>query len=157
VIRTALVGGSLLLAVVVAVVVGVFAYHSDAANRAQGAPAEATVNAAFEEAERSWRRNIDWPPVHRLVLTSAEEYGTGIYLFVFDMYYWFGIGSGYMTFGSESQGTQTRATACSDGGIVRDGGLAGVAERGSDRGLLEARAGCTRAYGAGRVVAPTAR
>jgi hypothetical protein len=142
---------------VVAVVVGVFAYHSDAANRAQDAPAEAAVTAAFEEAERSWRMNIDWPPVHRLVLTSAEEYGTGIYLFVFDIYYWFGIGSGYMTFGPESPGTQTRATACSDGGVVRDGGFAGVAERASDGGLLETRAGCKRVYGAGRVVAPTAR
>jgi hypothetical protein len=151
VIRAALVGALLVSAFVVVTVVGVFAYHSDAATRAQDAPADAAVTSAFEEAERQWRRNVDWPPVHRLVLTSAEEYGTGIYLFVFNIYSWFGIGSGYVTHGPEMR------TACGGGGMVRDGGFAGIAERRSDTGLLETRAGCTRTYGSGRVVAPAAR
>lgn len=155
-IRAVLVGAALVCAVVVVVVVGVLAYHSAAAGRAQDAPAEAAVTAAFEEAETRWRSHIDWP-VHRLVLTSAEEYGTGIYLFVFDVYSWFGIGSGYVTHCPEPDGADVRVTACSGGGIVRDGGFAGIGERVSAEGLLETRAEWTRAYGSGRVVAPTVR
>jgi hypothetical protein len=147
VIRAALVGGSLLLAVVV----GIFAYHSDAANRAQDAPADIAVTTAFDEEERRWRRNIDWLPVHRLVLTSAEEYGTGKYLFVFDVYTWFGIGSGFATHCPEPQPSECPTL----GGIVRNGGFAGVGARASDSDLTETRAGWTRTYGSGRVVAPT--
>ena len=135
---------------VMAVVVGVFAYHSAAASRAKEAPADTAVATAFEEAGRRWRRNVGWPPLHRLVLTSAEEYGTGTYLFVFDVYNWFGIGSAFVTHGPEP-----RATSCTGGGMVRDGGFAGIGERVSDAGLLEMRTGCTRTYGSGRVVAPT--
>jgi len=156
VIRTALVGGLLLFAVLVAVVVGVFAYHSAAAGRALDAPADAAVATAFEAEERRWRRNIDWPPVHRLVLTSAEEYGTGKYLFVFDVYTWFGIGSGFATHCPEPQATEVR-TCPTLGGIVRDGGFSGMGARASDSDLLETRAGWTRAYGSGRVVAPIVR
>ena len=151
-----LVGGLLLFGVVVAVVVGVFAYHSAAAGRAQDAPADAAVTTAFDEEQRRWRRNIDWPPVHRLVLTSAEEYGTGKYLFVFDVYTWFGIGSGYATHCPEPQPGEVR-TCSTLGGLVRDGGFAGMGVRPIDSDLPERRAGWTRAYGSARVVAPIAR
>jgi hypothetical protein len=85
-------------------------------------------------------------PVHRLALSSAEEYGSGNYLFVFDVYSWYGIGSGYVTHGE--------GTGCGGGGLIRDGGLAGIGENASDQGLEETRAGCARAHGPGRIVAP---
>lgn len=81
-------------------------------------------------------------PVHRLALSSAEEYGSGNYLFVFDVYAWLGIGSGYV------------APSCGGGGIVRYGGLAGIGDNYAPTGLEDARAQCSRAHGAGRLVAP---
>jgi hypothetical protein len=132
-----------------AVVLGVYAYHAVAASRAQDAATSPAVTAAFEEAARGWRSHMDVPD-HRLVLTSAEEYGSGNYLFVFDVYNWFGIGSGYVTYGPEIR-------TCGGGGILRHGGFAGIGEIASDDGLRETRATCARDYGTGRVVAPTAR
>jgi hypothetical protein len=149
IIRAAVVAVLLALATVVVLVVGVFAYHSDAAGRAQDAPADPAVTAAFKDAERTWRRHIDLP-VHRLVLTSAEEYGAGNYVFVFDFYTWFGIGSGWATHGSETR-------TCGGGGMMSDGGFAGFGEVGSEGGLRDTRATCARDYGPGRVVAPTGR
>jgi hypothetical protein len=131
-----------------AVLVAVFAYHSDAAGRAQNVPADATVTAAFEEAARAWRHNIDWPLTHRLVLRSAEHYGDGTYIFVFDSYNWFSIGSGYVAYGPVMR-------TCGGGGFLRDGGFAGIGEVASDDGLRETRAACARDYGPGRVVAPS--
>jgi hypothetical protein len=139
----------LVVFVACAAVVGVFAYHAAAADRASDAPTSAAVRAAFAEAGRSWRSHIDLP-VHRLALTSAEQYGSGNYLFVFDAYFWFGIGSGYVTHGG--------GTGCGgSGGLIRDGGVAGIGEHAapdSDSMLAEARAQCARAHGPGRLVAP---
>jgi hypothetical protein len=130
-------------------VVGVLGYHAAAASRASDAPASVAARAAFAEAGRSWRSHIDLP-VHRLALTSAEEYGTGNYLFVFDAYFWFGIGSGYVTHGE--------GTACGgSGGLMRDGGVAGIGEHAAsdaDSMLAETRAQCAHAHGPGRLVAP---
>jgi hypothetical protein len=129
--------------------VGVLGYNAFAASRASDAPTSAAVRAAFAEAGRSWRSHIDLP-VHRLALTSAEEYGSGNYLFVFDAYFWYGIGSGYVTDGG--------GTGCGgSGGLMRDGGVAGIGEHAasdSDSMLAEARAQCARAHGPGRIVAP---
>lgn len=126
---------------------GVLGYHAVAASRASDAPTTAAVSAAFAEAGRGWRRHIDLP-VHRLALTSADEYGSGIYLFVFDVYGWYGIRSGYVTHGSEG-------TACAGGGgLLRHGGFAGIGENAADSALQDARAQCTRADGPGRLVAP---
>jgi hypothetical protein len=138
---TALVGA----VVASAFVVGILAYHAAAASRASDAATTAVARAAFAEAAGSWRRHIDLP-VHRLALTSAEEYGSGNYLFAFDVYGWFGIGSGYVTYGE--------GTACGGGGLIRDGGFAGIGENASDSGLQETRAQCARAHGPGRLVAP---
>jgi hypothetical protein len=129
---------------VCAVVFGVIGYHAIAASRAQDPPAPAGVRAAFEDAARGWRSHIDLP-VHRLVLASAEDYGNGTYLFVFDVYTWFGVGSGYATSGAET-GT------CDGGGLIRDGGFAGFGGIASDDGLRETRATCTRGHGPGRVI-----
>ena len=129
---------------VCAVVLGVIAYHAIAASRAQDAPAPPAVHVAFEDAGRSWRSHIDLP-VHRVVLASAEEYGNGTYLFVFDVYTWFGVGSGYVTAGPETR-------TCGGGGLTRDGGFAGFGGIASDDGLKETRANCTQAYGPGRVI-----
>jgi hypothetical protein len=138
------------------IVVGVIAYHSAAAGRAEGAPADAVVTAAFETAARTWRRHIDWPPVHRLVLTSAEEYGTGNYVFVFDAYNWFGISTGYATACSERSDIEARVNSCGGGGVLRHGGFAGFGGHVTPNpGLTEARAGLARRYGPGRVVAPS--
>ena len=143
------VGAALLVALVgCAVVVGVLGYHAVAANRASDAPTTAAVLSAFADAGRGWRSHIDLP-VHRLALTSAEEYGSGNYLFVFDAYFWYGIGSGYVTHGE--------GTGCGGGGLMRDGGLAGIGEHAAsdfDSVLAETRAQCARAYGPGRLVAP---
>ncbi len=126
-------------------VIGVLGYHAAAASRASDATTTAAVRAAFAEAAGSWRSHIDLP-VHRLALTSAEEYGSGNYLFVFDAYFWYGIGSGYVSHGE--------GTGCGGGGgLIRDGGLAGIGENASDMGLQETRAQCARAYGPGRLVA----
>jgi hypothetical protein len=132
-----------------AVVLGVFVYHAVAASRAQDAGTSPAVKAAFEEAARGWRSHMDRPD-HRLALTSAEEYGSGNYLFVFDVYNWFGIGSGYATYGPETR-------TCGGGGILRHGGFAGIGAIASDDGLRDTRATCARDYGPGRVVAPTGR
>lgn len=142
---------ALLVAVVgCAGAVGVLGYHAVAANRASDAPTTAAVRAAFAEAGRGWRSHIDLP-VHRLALSSAEKYGSGNYLFVFDVYSWYGIGSGYVTHGPEG-------TACAgSGGLLSDGGFAGIGENAASDGdtlLAEARAQCARAHGPGRVVAP---
>lgn len=142
IILVALVGA----AVLCAVVLGVFAYHAIAASRAQDAPAPAAVTAAFEEAARGWVSTVGLP-VHRVVLSSAEEYGSGIYVFVFDVYTWIGIGSGYVTYGPETR-------ACGGGGVIRNGGLAGIGGIVSEDGLRETRGTCTRVYGPGRVIAP---
>jgi hypothetical protein len=139
-------GVALLVALVAcAAVVGVLGYHAVAAGRASDSPTSAAVRAAFAEAAPGWRSHIDLP-VHRLALTSAEEFGSGNYLFVFDVYSWFGIGSGYVTHGV--------GIACGGGGLVRDGGFAGIGENASDSGLRDTRAQCTRAYGPGRPVGP---
>ena len=127
-----------------AVVFGVMAYHAIAASRAQDAPAPAAVRAAFDDAARSWRSHIDLP-VHRVVLAYAEEYGSGTYVFVFDVYTWFGIGSGYVTWGPETR-------TCGGGGLIRDGGFAGFGGIASDDGLRETRVTCTQRYGPGRLV-----
>jgi hypothetical protein len=136
---------ALIAALGCAVVVGVLGYHAVAASRASDAPTTAAVRAAFADAGRGWRSQVDLP-VHRLALSSAEEYGSGNYLFVFDVYSWYGIGSGYMTHGE--------GTGCGGGGLIRDGGLAGIGENASDQGLEETRASCARAHGPGRVLAP---
>lgn len=128
-------------AVVSAIVLGVFAYYAVAAARAHDVPTSAAVNAAFAEAGRGWVRHTDIP-VHRLALSSAEEFGSGSYLFVFDVYTWLGIGSGYV------------AQGCGGGGIVRYGGFAGIGDIASETALEDARAQCIRAYGPGRPVAP---
>lgn len=136
------IGAALVLAAVMCVIVlGALGYYAVAASRAQDLPAGAAVNAAFAEARRSWVRHMDIP-VHRLALSSAEEYGSGNYLFVFDVYAWLGIGSGYA------------APSCGGGGIVRYGGLTGIGDNSAPTGLEEARAQCIRAHGAGRLVAP---
>jgi hypothetical protein len=141
-ILVALIAASLLCAVVF----GVIAYHAFAASRAQDPPAPAAVRAAFEDAARVWRSHID-APVHRLVIASAEEYGSGTYLFVFDVYTWFGVGSGYATANQESR-------PCGGGGWIRNGGFAGFGGIASDDGLRETRAACTHGYGPGRVIVP---
>jgi hypothetical protein len=145
IILTALAGGAILCAVLLSV----FAFHAIAASRAQDAPATPALAAAFEEAGRGWRSHMDLP-VHRLVLASAEEYGTGNYVFMFDVYHWFGIGSGYVTYGPETR-------TCGGGGMLRNGGFAGIGEVASDDGLRESRAACADDYGPGRIVAPTGR
>jgi hypothetical protein len=132
-----------------AAVVGILGYHAVAARRASDAPTSAAVRTAFAEAASGWRRHMDLP-IHRLALSSAEEYGSGNYLFVFDVYSWYGIGSGYVTHGE--------GTGCGGGGgLIRDGGFAGIGENApsdSDSLLAEARAQCTQAHGPGRLVAP---
>jgi hypothetical protein len=141
------IGAALVLAAVMCVIVlGALAYYAVAANRGQDVPASPAVNAAFAEARRSWVRHMDIP-VHRLALSSAEEYGSGNYLFVFDVYTWVGIGSGYMTHASEERG-------CGGGGIVRYSEFAGIGIHSSDTRIQDARAQCIRAYGPGRLVAP---
>ena len=137
IIRTVLVGAL----VPCVVVLGILAYHAAAASRATDARTTETVRAAFVQAASGWRRHIDLP-VQRLALSSAEEYGSGNYIFVFDVYSWYGIGSGYVTHGDAG------------GGLIRDGGFAGIGEQGSDSGLQETRAAWTRTYGPGRLVAP---
>ena len=130
-----------------AVGIGILVYHAGAADRARDVPADPTVFAAFEEAGRRWRSHMDMP-VRRLVLTSAEQYAGENYLFVFDAYAWFGIGSGFMTSGPEK-------TRCSgSGGLIRDGGFAGIGEFVEPSNLTDQRSECTAAYGPGRVVAP---
>lgn len=145
-----MIGAAFLVAAIgCAAVIGVLVYHAIAANRASDAPATAAVRAAFAEGARSWRSNMDLP-IHRLTLSSAEEYGSSNYLFVFDVYSWYGIGSGYVAHGTDG-------SACSGGGLMRDGGFAGIGENAasdSDSRLAEARAQCTRAHGPGRLVAP---
>jgi hypothetical protein len=149
VIRVALVTVGL-AALLVCAVVGVLVYHAVAADRAQDVPASPAVVGAFEEAGRSWQSHMDLP-VRRLALLSAEEYGSGVYLFVFDVYHWFGIGSGYMTYGPEGRG-------CGGGGLTRNGGFAGIGDVASpDDVLSETRLQCTQAYGPGRVAAPAFR
>jgi len=136
------IGAALVLAVVMGgIVLGVFAYYAVAANRAKDVPASPEVNAAFAEARRSWISHMDIP-VHRLALSSAEEYGSGNYVFVFDVYAWFGVGVGYA------------APSCGGGGILRYGGFAGIGDNSDPTYLEEARAQCTRAHGAVRVLAP---
>jgi hypothetical protein len=146
VILASLVGASVLCAVGL----GTVAYHAVAAGRAQDAAAPAIVRAAFDEAAGRWRSQFDIP-VHRVVLSSAEEYGSGNYVFVFDVYTWFGIGSGYATAGP---GT---GPCGGGGGVIRDGGIAGIGGIATDEGLRETRASCARAYGPGHGVAPTPR
>jgi hypothetical protein len=138
VISAALIGAALAFAVVI----GVFAHHALAATRAQDVPTSPAVAAAFADAGPEWIRHMDLP-VRRLALRSAEEYGSGNYLFVFDVYSWFGIGSGYMT----------RGTA-GGGGLLSDGGFAGIAQTASDSGLQDTRSAWVQAHGPGRVVAP---
>ena len=138
--QVALVAASL----VCTVVFGVIAYHAVAASRAQEAPAPAAVRAAFDDAARTWRSHADLP-VHRVVLVSAEEYGSGTYLFVFDVYTWFGIGSGYATSGPETR-------TCGDAGWIRNGGFVGLGEIASSDGLRETRVSCAQRFGPGRVL-----
>ena len=142
-----MVGRSLQVAVVAAsiastVVFGVIAYHAIAASRAQEAPTSAAVRAAFDDAARTWQSHVD-VPVHRVVLVSAEEYGSGTYVFIFDVYTWFGIGSGYVTSGPETR-------TCGDAGWIRNGGFVGLGEVASSDGLRETRVSCTQRFGPGR-------
>jgi hypothetical protein len=143
------IGATFLVALVgCAAVVGVLGYHAVAANRASDAPTTEAVRSAFADAARSWRSHIDLP-VHRLALSSAEEYGSGTYIFVFDAYFWYGIGSGYATHGG--------GTGCGGGGLMRDGGFAGLGENAAsdfDSIFAETRAQCARSHGPGRLVAP---
>ena len=131
------------------IVAAVFAYHAVAAERARSVAAGPHVTAAFADASRRWLSHIDLP-VRRLVLTSAEEYGSGNYLFVFDVYAWFGIGRGFATHGTEGG-------ACSgSGGLMSDGGIAGIGATSSDHDeLASIRDGCARAYGPARLVTPS--
>jgi hypothetical protein len=138
VISAALVGASL----VCAILLGVFAYHVVAAQRAHDVPTSPTMAAVFAEALRGWIARVDLP-VRRLALSSAEEYGSGNYIFVFEVYSWFGIGSGYVTYGDAG-----------GGGVLRDGGFAGIGEHASESGLQQTRAAWMRTYGPGRLVAP---
>lgn len=136
------IGAAFVLAAVMCVIVfGALGYYAVAANRAQDVPASPAVNVAFAEAGNSWVSHMDIP-VHRLALSSAEEYGSGNYLFVFDVYAWLGIGSGYA------------APSCGGGGIVRYGGFAGIGDNSVPTALADARAQCIRAHGEGRLVAP---
>jgi hypothetical protein len=144
VLRRSIVAALIAASLFCAVVFGVMAYHAIAASRAQDAPAPPAVRVAFEDAARGWRSHID-QPIHRVVLASAEEYGSETYLFVFDVYTWFGVGSGYVTAAPETR-------RCGDGGWIRDGGFAGFGGIASDDGLKETRANCTQVYGPGRVI-----
>jgi hypothetical protein len=142
-----MVGRSLQVALVAAsivstVVFGVIAYHAIAASRAQDAPTSAAVRAAFDDASRTWQSHVD-VPVHRVVLVSAEEYGSGTYVFIFDVYTWFGIGSGYVTSSPETR-------TCGDAGWIRNGGFVGLGEVASSDGLRETRVSCTQRFGPGR-------
>jgi hypothetical protein len=142
-----MVGRSLQVALVAAsivstVVFGVIAYHAIAASRAPEAPTSAAVRAAFDDAARTWQSHVD-VPVHRVVLVSAEEYGSGTYVFIFDVYTWFGIGSGYVTSGPETR-------TCGDAGWIRNGGFVGLGEVASSDGLRETRVSCTQRFGPGR-------
>lgn len=128
--------------IVCVVVLGVVAYHGVLADRAHDAPVSADVRAAFAEASRDWIRHVD-VPVRRVVLTSAEEYGSGNFIFVFDAYTWFGVGSGFVTSG----GVESSLTG---GGLLRDGGFAGLSQHEAPEGLEETRAVWRDAYGPGR-------
>ena len=128
--------------IVCTVVLGVIAYHAIAASRAQDAPTSTAVRAAFDDAARSWQSHVD-RPVHRVVLVSAEEYGSGTYVFIFDAYTWFGIGSGYVTSGPATP-------TCGGGGWIRDGGFLGFGGTASNDGLRETRVTCTQRFGPGR-------
>lgn len=132
---------------VAAVAVGVLVYHAAQASRARDADATPAVTAAFREATRAWLSQIDLP-VHRVALVSAEEYGSGNYIFIFDVYGWFGIGSGYATYRSDTTDHQA-------GGLLRDGGVAGFAEHASESGLESTRAAWLRIYGEPRRVTLT--
>jgi hypothetical protein len=125
-----------------AVVLGVFAYHAVLATRADDPRMSEAVKTAFVKSSSDWIVHVDLP-VRRVVLSSAEEFGSGNYLFVFDVYSWFGIGSGYATYGTAA-----------GGGVLRDGGFAGIGEHASDSEFRVTRAAWSQAYGPGRLVAP---
>lgn len=78
-----------------AVGASIASYHVVAARSAEEPLLDAEAQAAAEKAKAEWLRQIDSPFVVRLVITSVEEYGTGNYIFVFDVYRWFGVGRGY--------------------------------------------------------------
>ena len=144
--------GSVIFAIVVVGIVlatlgaGVVAYHAVRAARAEDPTVNADLDAAFADVSRSWVSHMDLP-VRRVVLVSVEEYGSGNLIFVFEAYTWTGVGAGFATW----RGAEATAGG---GGLIRDGGFAGLWEHTAPELLEEVRAAWRAAYGPGRELVP---